>query len=135
SSLDDKIDLLHHQNKTLEAMAETLFRQWFVEGAGDWEEKSLLDAIELVGGGTPKTTETAYWDGDVPWLSGGDIASAHKGFITESEKKISMLGVENSSAKLLPMFSSVITARGTVGKYAMLAEPMTYSQSNYGILP
>jgi len=42
SSLDDKIDLLHRQNKTLEAMAETLFRQWFVEGAKeDWEEKQL----------------------------------------------------------------------------------------------
>ena len=43
SSLDDKIDLLHRQNKTLEAMAETLFRQWFVEEAGDWEEESFSD--------------------------------------------------------------------------------------------
>jgi type I restriction enzyme, S subunit len=48
SSLDDKIDLLHRQNKTLEAMAETLFRQWFVEEArDDWEEGCLGDAIEL----------------------------------------------------------------------------------------
>lgn len=46
SSLDDKIDLLHRQNKTLEAMAETLFRQWFVEEAGeDWEEKTLADYV------------------------------------------------------------------------------------------
>jgi type I restriction enzyme S subunit len=43
TSLDDKIDLLHRQNKTLEAMAETLFRQWFVEGAGDWDSGSLAD--------------------------------------------------------------------------------------------
>jgi len=48
SSLDDKIDLLHRQNKTLEAMAETLFRQWFVEEAQeDWEEGCLGDVIEL----------------------------------------------------------------------------------------
>jgi len=48
SSLDDKIDLLHRQNKTLEAMAETLFRQWFVEEAQeDWEEGVLGDVIEL----------------------------------------------------------------------------------------
>lgn len=48
SSLDDKIDLLHRQNKTLEAMAETLFRQWFVEGAGDWEEGTLADVATNV---------------------------------------------------------------------------------------
>ena len=48
SSLDDKIDLLHRQNKTLEAMAETLFRQWFVEEAGeDWEDGTISDLIEF----------------------------------------------------------------------------------------
>lgn len=136
SSLDDKIDLLHRQNKTLEAMAETLFRQWFVEEAQeDWEEKSLLDVIELVGGGTPKTSVVEYWNGEVPWLSGGDIASSHKSFVVNSEKKITQDGLKNSSTKLLPKFSTVITARGTVGKYALLSKPMAYSQSNYGILP
>lgn len=47
SSLDDKIDLLHRQNKTLEAMAETLFRQWFVEEAGDWVEIKITDLFEV----------------------------------------------------------------------------------------
>lgn len=136
SSLDDKIELLHRQNATLEAMAEALFRQWFVvEAKEEWEEKSLLDAIELVGGGTPKTSENAYWDGDICWLSGGDIASNHKNFVVESEKKITLIGLENSSAKLLPRFSTVISARGTVGKYCLLSKPMTFSQSNYGIKP
>ncbi|MBK4304449.1 restriction endonuclease subunit S, partial [Enterobacter hormaechei] len=47
SSLDDKIDLLHRQNKTLESMAETLFRQWFIEEAQDeWPEKSLNQYVE-----------------------------------------------------------------------------------------
>jgi type I restriction enzyme, S subunit len=50
SSLDDKIDLLHRQNKTLEAMAETLFRQWFVEEAGDWEEGKLGDYFDISSG-------------------------------------------------------------------------------------
>ncbi|MDO4704113.1 restriction endonuclease subunit S [Tannerella sp.] len=136
SSLDDKIDLLHRQNATLEKMAETLFRQWFVEEAKeDWEEISLYDAIELVGGGTPKTSVVEYWDGNIKWLSGGDIASNHKNFVVNSEKSITKLGLINSSAKLLPKFSTVISARGTVGKYCILSEPMAYSQSNYGILP
>ncbi len=136
SSLDDKIDLLHRQNKTLEAMAETLFRQWFVEEAQeDWEEKSLLEIIKLIGGGTPKTTIAEYWDGDIPWLTGGDIASNHKSFINYSEKSISEVGLCNSSARLLPKYATVISARGTVGKYCLLAKPMSFSQSNYGILP
>jgi type I restriction enzyme, S subunit len=48
SSLDNKIDLLHRQNKTLESMAETLFRQWFIEGAKeDWEDGTIADLIEF----------------------------------------------------------------------------------------
>ncbi|MGR6036451.1 MAG: restriction endonuclease subunit S [Candidatus Nitrosoglobus sp.] len=136
SSLDDKIDLLHRQNKTLEAMAETLFRQWFVINAReDWEEKSLLDVIELIGGGTPKTSIPEYWDGEIPWLSGGDIVSSHKSFAIYSERTITQEGLDKSSAKLLPKFATVISARGTVGKYALLSKPMAYSQSNYGISP
>jgi type I restriction enzyme S subunit len=135
-SLDDKIDLLNRENKTLEAMAETLFRKWFIEDAKeDWEEKTLLDCIELVGGGTPKTCEENNWNGDIYWLSGGDIAKNHKGYVIRSEKMISQKGLNNSSAKLLPMNSIVISARGTVGKYCLLSKPMAFSQSNYGILP
>ena len=135
-SINNKIDLLHRQNATLEKMAETLFRQWFVEEAKeDWKEVSLFKAIELVGGGTPKTSLSKYWDGNVKWLSGGDIANNHKNFVVSSEKSITELGLKNSSAKLLPKFSTIISARGTVGKYCMLSEPMAYSQSNYGILP
>jgi type I restriction enzyme S subunit len=62
SSLDDKIDLLHRQNKTLEAMAETLFRQWFVEEASeDWEEGTLADVTTRITDGShasPATTES-----------------------------------------------------------------------------
>ena len=136
SSIDDKIDLLHRENKTLEAMAETLFRQWFIEEAKeDWEENPLGKCIKLVGGGTPKTSEERFWNGNVFWLSGGDIANNHKSFVSSSEKSISEDGLNNSSAKLLPENAMVISARGTVGKYCLLSKPMAFSQSNYGILP
>ena len=135
-SLDDKIDLLNRENATLEAMAETLFRQWFIEEAKeDWEERSLLDCIKLVGGGTPTTSNPKYWNGNIYWLSGGDIASNHKKFACASAKCISNVGLNNSSAKLLPEDAMVVSARGTVGKYCLLSKPMTFSQSNYGILP
>ena len=136
SSLDDKIDLLHRQNKTLENMAQALFRKWFVEEAdGEWDKKGLLEVIELIGGGTPKTAIAEYWDGNIPWLSGGDIASNHKTFASMTTKKISSDGLRNSSAKLLPQYATVISARGTVGKYCLLSKPMAFSQSNYGVLP
>ncbi len=64
SSLDDKIDLLHRQNKTLEAMAETLFRQWFIEGAKeDWEEVTLADVCTRITDGShssPASVEEGY---------------------------------------------------------------------------
>lgn len=136
SSLADKIDLLHRQNKTLEALAETLFRQWFVEEAEEgWETTSLFDVIELVGGGTPKTEMTGFWNGNIKWISAKDITPNHKGFITETEKTITELGLEKSSTKILPKYATVISARGTVGKYCLLSENMAFSQSNYGIKP
>ena len=70
SSLDDKIDLLHRENKTLEAMAETLFRQWFIEEAKeDWEEGKLGDMIEIKYGKDHKKLE----DGKIPVIGSGGI--------------------------------------------------------------
>lgn len=136
SSLDDKVDLLHRQNKKLEAMAETLFRRWFVEEAREcWDEIPLYDCIRLVGGGTPRTEIEAYWDGNVNWISGRDITPNHKGFIIETEKLITGAGVQNSSARVIPKLSTVISARGTVGKFCLLGKEMAFSQTNYGILP
>jgi type I restriction enzyme S subunit len=136
SSLDDKIDLLHRQNKTLEALAETLFRQWLVEEAEEsWETASLFDVVELVGGGTPKTEVADYWDGDIKWISAKDITPNHKKFIVDTEKKITEQGLKSSSARLLPKYATIISARGTVGNYCILSESMTFSQSNYGIKP
>jgi len=131
-----KIDLLHRQNKTLEGMAEALWRQMFVEEADvRWDEVSLLEIIDLVGGGTPKTDVAEYWDGSIPWLAAKDITGNHKSFIVKTEKNITEGGLKKSSAKILPQYSTIISARGTVGNYCILAAPMAFSQSNYGILP
>lgn len=136
SSLDDKIDLLYRENKTLEAMAETLFNKWFIEDAKeDWKEKTLYDCIFLVGGGTPKTNNETYWNGNISWISCGDISDNHKGYIIDTNKNITIEGLNNSSTKLLPENAFVISARGTVGKYCLLSKPMAFSQSNYGVLP
>src|ERR1041385_2460300 len=134
--LDDKIDLLQLQNATLDETAQTLFRQWFVKEAAErWQGSSLYDVIELVGGGTPKTGVPEYWGGEIKWISGGDITPNHRRFITETEKTITRLGLERSTTKVLPRFATLISARGTVGKYCLLSEPMAFSQTNYGVIP
>jgi type I restriction enzyme S subunit len=135
SSLDDKIDLLHRQNRTLEQMAETLFRQWFVvEAKEGWEDFGLLNVVKLVPGGTPKTAIEEYWNGNIKWISVKEISDNYKDFIFDAQKTITEEGLNNSSANLLPRFATIVSARGTVGKIGLLGEPMAFSQSNFGIL-
>lgn len=82
SSLDDKIDLLHRQNKTLETMAETLFRQWFVEEADEeWKEGTLGDVIELIyGKGLKNEIRTGI---GYPVIGSSGVVGYHSEFLVE----------------------------------------------------
>jgi type I restriction enzyme S subunit len=135
SALDDKIELNRCTNHTLEQMAQTLFKKYFVDDIdlNSSVECSLLDFAKLLSGGTPKTDNPAFWDGGIKWVSAKDVTPNDGRFILNTEKTISKLGLENSSAKLLPQYSTIITARGTVGKICLLSEEMAISQSNYGL--
>lgn len=98
----------------------------------EWQEVSLGSVIEVIGGGTPKTSNPKYWDGDIPWLSVVDFNTGLK-FVADTEKKITKLGLLESSTKLLGCGDIIISARGTVGVMARLAKPMSFNQSCYGI--
>ena len=133
SSLDDKIDLLHRQNKTLEAMAETLFRQWFVEEAKEeWEEYEIGKKLKVLLGGTPSTKRNEYWNGAIPWINSGEI---NKFRILEPSKYITKLGLDNSSTKLLPKGTTVIAITGaTLGQVSKLEIDSCANQSVIGII-
>jgi type I restriction enzyme, S subunit len=135
SALDDKIELNRRMNQTMEQMAQTLYRQYFVDGIDEENSEpiSLLDFVKLIGGGTPKTSVNEYWDGSILWVSAKDVTPNDGTFIVETEKKITELGLSKSSAKLIPQFSTIITARGTVGKLCIASSEMTISQSNYAL--
>ena len=92
----------------------------------------LSDIIELIGGGTPKTSKPEFWNGDIPWLSVADFGGDRR-WVDKAEKTITNLGLENSSTKLLKSGDIVISARGTVGELAQLKRPMAFNQSCYGI--
>lgn len=95
-------------------------------------EYILSDIIELIGGGTPKTSVPEYWGGDIPWLSVKDF-SGDKRYVYQTEKTITEEGVNNSSTKYLNQDDIIVSARGTVGELAMIPFPMTFNQSCYGI--
>lgn len=98
-----------------------------------WEVCSLANKIELLSGGTPKTSEQDYWDGDIPWYSVKDAPSVTDVWVIQTEKQVTKLGIENSAAQVLPEGTTIISARGTVGKLALVGTPMAMNQSCYGV--
>ena len=98
----------------------------------DWKEYKYTELASLIGGGTPKTTEASYWNGNIPWLSVKDFCGNSK-YVYKTEKHITELGLRNSSTKLLHRGDIIISARGTVGEIAMLPYDMAFNQSCFGI--
>jgi type I restriction enzyme S subunit len=98
-----------------------------------WEVCPLSDKIELLSGGTPKTSEPDYWDGDIPWYSVKDAPAESDVWVIQTEKHVTKLGIENSAAQILPEGTTIISARGTVGKLALVGTPMAMNQSCYGV--
>lgn len=92
----------------------------------------LSDVMDLIGGGTPKTSKPEYWNGTIPWLSVKDFNNGFR-YVYETEKTITELGLENSSTKLLQNGDVIISARGTVGEIATIPFPMAFNQSCYGL--
>jgi type I restriction enzyme S subunit len=166
-SLDDRITLLRETNVTLEAIAQALFKSWFVDfdpvhaNAGTqapslppeiqalfpatftdspqgpipegWDVLPFTETINVIGGGTPKTSIAEYWGGDIPWFSVVDAPAESDVFVIDTEKHITELGLNNSSTKLLPSGTTIISARGTVGRLALVGRDMAMNQSCYGL--
>lgn len=145
SDLDAKIELNHQMNKTLESIAQTLFKQWFVNFefpgykkikiVGDipegWKRISLVDVVDVLGGGTPSTTESSYWGEEMPFFTPKDAPV--NCYVIETEKEITLKGLENCNSQKYPRNTVFITARGTVGKICMAGCDMAMNQSCYAI--
>lgn len=131
ASLAPLVDLLEFGRVAFDAVVSlTITKETITES--QWPISRLSDCVEIISGGTPKTDVTAYWDGDIPWLSVADFASVDR-FVFESEKHISASGLENSNTRYLNVGDLIISARGTVGALAQIGTPMTFNQSCYGL--
>ena len=98
-----------------------------------WGVGVLDDAIELLSGGTPKTSVSGFWGGGIPWYASKDAPNGSNVFALDTERTITQLGVENSATRIIAAGTTVITARGTVGRLACLGVPMAMNQTCYGI--
>ena len=92
----------------------------------------LSNCIEIISGGTPSTSKSDFWDGDIPWISIKDFNNSFK-YIYKTEKSITKQGLEKSSTNMLYKNDIIISARGTVGCLAQIYYPMAFNQSCYGI--
>lgn len=95
-------------------------------------KSKMSDIVNIISGGTPKTTVSEYWNGTINWLSIVDFVNKNK-YVYSSEKYITNEGLKNSSTNLLKKNDIIISARGTVGAMAMLFKPMTFNQSCFGL--
>ncbi len=114
SSLDDKIDLLHRQNKTLEQMAETLFRKWFMEdGSEEWEMKSLGELVTVKRGGSPRPIQEYLSDSGLRWLKISDATQESSPFIFDIKEHIKIEGLKKTT--LLKAGKLVLSNSATPG--------------------
>lgn len=141
SSLDDKIDLLHRQNKTLETLAETLFRQWFVERrpehvegkADEWEAKRLMELGDVICGKTPSKKNPNFYEGKVPFIKIPDMHG--NTFILKTTDSLSKEGSLSQINKLLPAKTICVSCIATVGLVSITTEPSHTNQQINSIIP
>jgi type I restriction enzyme S subunit len=157
SALDDKIELNHEMNRTLEAMAQAIFKHWFVDfefpneegqpyksSGGEmvyseelqkeipkgWGVGTVGDLCKrITNGGTPRRMESRFWDeGTIPWFKTGELLD---GVLLDSEEKITQAGLENSSCHLLPINTVIVAlyASPTVGRLGLLKVSATTNQA------
>jgi type I restriction enzyme S subunit len=146
SAYDDLIENNRRRIQLLEQAARLLYKEWFVhlrfpghehtpiiDGVPEgWEKKTAFEVMDVLSGGTPKTTNPSYWDGHIPFFTpkdATDFAYAH-----DTEKSITEAGLKNCNSNLYPKDTVFITARGTVGKINLAQCPMAMNQSCYALV-
>jgi len=91
----------------------------------NWNLTALKNVCSIIGGGTPDTQNSEYWNGNIQWFTPSEIKS---NFILKSERTISELGLKNSSARILPQGTVLLTTRATIGEAAIAQEECSTNQ-------
>ena len=105
----------------------------FPEFEDEWKQKRLGEVAEIIGGGTPSTSNPQYWGGDINWYS--PIEIGENIYLNESKNKITKMGLKKSSAKILPIGSVLFTSRAGIGNTAILKKEAATNQGFKSIVP
>lgn len=149
SAYDDLIENNRRRIRLLEEAARLLYREWFVhlrfpghehvavvDGVPEgWERKKIAEVCETVGGGTPSTSVADYWDGDITWVVPTDVTRNDCLVLLGSERKITEKGLRESSAKMVPAETILMTSRASVGFFALVDQPVCTNQGFINIIP
>lgn len=128
SALDDKIELNNKINENLEQQAQTIFKNLI----DDTQSRvPFTSVIQVLGGGTPKTENQDYWNGEIPFFTPKDVSYP---YALSTEKTVTQAGLDNCNSRLYPVNTVFLTARGTVGKVSLAGVPMSMNQSCYALV-
>ena len=105
----------------------------FSDFTEDWEQCRLGDVADIIGGGTPSTSNSGYWNGEIDWYSPVEIGEQI--YVSGSQKKITKLGLEKSSARMLPVGAVLFTSRAGIGNTAILAKEACTNQGFQSVIP
>lgn len=100
-----------------------------------WQSKAIGEICEVINGGTPKTGVAAYWDGPHQWITPAEMGKRTSPYIAETERAITDQGLQNSSARLLPPNSVILSSRAPIGHLVINTEPMATNQGCKGLIP
>ena len=148
-SIEDNIQKTEKLIETTEKLKQGLLNELLTKGIGhtrfkdtelgripeEWEVKKIKDFCDVKTGTTPSTENQAYWNGNIRWMSSGEI---NKKFIYDTEKKITEEAVKNSNLKIHPANSVMIALNGqgkTRGSVAVIKVPTTCNQSLTCLIP
>lgn len=128
ANFDAKIALNNKLNDNLEQQAAAMFANFYDHAD---TEVGFTEIIQILGGGTPKTGESLYWNGDIPFFTPKDVGAP---YTLSTEKTITEEGLSHCNSRLYPINTVFVTARGTVGKVGMPGVPMAMNQSCYALV-
>lgn len=145
SNLDHLITFHQRRLKHLEKMKKGLLQNMFPKKGetcpqirfpgfnDDWEQRKLGEVAEIVGGGTPSTNVSEYWDGNINWYTPAEISDQI--YLESSQRKITEEGYSSCSAKMLPVGTVLFTSRAGIGKTAILSQKSCTNQGFQSIVP
>lgn len=126
--LEDKIVANKRINENLERQAEAIFTDLYTRANN---EVLFTGIIQILGGGTPKTGESSFWNGEIPFFTPKDVGTP---YTLTTEKTITPDGLNHCNSQLYPVNTVFVTARGTVGKVCLSGVPMAMNQSCYALV-